>query len=733
MSHSADSRHDRVLPVSALLTTLLVSLGVAYWFVPSKEELVQRLMLDQQYARYAAVLNELGDDVNPSDISDLDSDQITMLTTLFHLTPREQLHTIFAPKSPPEYTRHIHALMLGAIRYVDVIRPEDAWPLIQPHLHRLSGSQVRDVCRALGGNALALANPSLAANIWQSGCDHADSTLAMALEMANVYQWAGRPLQGAESLHVWFKKHEKALTQENILTVCQRLGTLAMEGGKPTLALDTWFIEMKLKPADKALLREEIERGWSWAIQCDRRSELTPWLLRYLGGMREAKLDLGGLREASKSGSEGVAEYQRWLREVAQLADWNSLFDHSFDYHLRLAAMGRLESLDRCLALTDFLGRTDECALLLEVVGEVGERPDLPLRLANMLASLGEDERARPLFERWLQQHPDDRDSAYGYACLLEDLGEEDNAMRAFDEVLKHHPGDVPAIKKLAENYIRAGRHAEALKLYTTLDDADHDHYTLENYALLAESEEDFDRLLIAQTMAARKERTAAAYLEIATTARVLKDKAGAISLIREGVERLPESPALRLALAEVYQSLDDPLSAVEVLMHPCLKPHYHGVCALLALSEHIPDKAALLSFLGSDIEKRFDLALQSRLDLAVVCHRAGEIERSERLFASVPQRLDTMHIAAEARFETGNFEEAARLMRSYLDQQRRATSDDWVFLGDIYDLLGREEDARTAYNYSLTLLTSDLPDTAYREPSSDAARVPKPTSATIP
>lgn len=91
------------------------------------------------------------------------------------------------------------------------------------------------------------------------------------------------------------------------------------------------------------------------------------------------------------------------------------------------------------------------------------------------------------------------------------------------------------------------------------------------------------------------------------------------------------------------------------------------------------------------------------------------------------------MHIAAEARFETGQFEEAARLMRSYLDQQRRATSDDWVFLGDIYDLLGREEDARTAYNYSLTLLTSDLPDTAYREPSSDAARVPKPTSATIP
>lgn len=733
MSRSADPRHDRVIPVGALLSTLLVSLGIAYWFVPSKAELVQRLMLDQQYARYAAVLNDLGDEVNPSEISDLNGDQIATLTTLFHLTPREQLHTIFAPKSPPEYTRHIHALLLGAIRYVDVIRPDDAWMVIQPHLRRLTSSQVRDVCKVLGNNALALANPSLASQIWQSGCDNPGSTVDMAMEMASAYQWSARPLQGAQSLKAWLKTHEKRLTNDDVISLSQRMGGLAMEGGNPSLALDSWFTEMKLLSTTEEVSRELIERGWNWAVQCDRRYELNPWILRYLSGMEESKLALNDLREAGKAPPDRLAEYRRWLMEAALLADWNAVFDDSFDHHLRLAAMGRLESLDRCLALTDFLGRSDEAAVLLEVIGEVKERPQLPLQLANLLASLGEDEKARPLFERWLRQHPDDRDSAYGYACLLEDLGEEDNAMKAFDDVLKHHPGDVPALKKLAENYIRAGRHSDALKLYVSLAEADHDHYTLENYALLAESEEDYDHLLAAQAMIARKEKTAASYMDIATTARVLKDKAGAISLIREGVKNLPESPALRLALAEIYQELDDPLSAVEVLHHPCVKSHYPGVCALLSLSEHIPDKVELLAFLGSDVEKRFDLAVASRLDLAVVCHRAEELERSERLFAGVPQRLETLHLAAEARFDTGNFEEAARLMRRYLDQQRRATPDDWVFLGDIYDLLGREEDARTAYNYSLTLLTSDLPDTAYREPSSDAARAPKPTAATIP
>jgi tetratricopeptide (TPR) repeat protein len=290
----------------------------------------------------------------------------------------------------------------------------------------------------------------------------------------------------------------------------------------------------------------------------------------------------------------------------------------------------------------------------------------------------------------------------------------------------------VPALKKLAENYIRADRPADALKLYVRLEEKDHDHYTLENYALLAEAQEDNEQLLAAEALAARRERTAEAYLNIATTGRNMDDRDAAISLLQEGIAALPESAALRIGLAELLALEDEEDDAVEVLMHPSVKHSYAGLSALLALSEFVPNKSALLNFVGDDLEKRFDLSMQTRFDLAVVCHQVGETERCERLFASVSQGKDTWRACAAARFDIGAYEEAARLMKLHLQDQRRATSDDWVFLGDIYDLMGRNDDARDAYNFSLTLLTSDLPETAYREPTSAAVHPVKPNT-TIP
>jgi tetratricopeptide (TPR) repeat protein len=709
------------------MATVLVCLAVAYWFVPSNTELVQRLMLDQQYARYAEVLRGLGDPVRPSDLDDLKPEQVAVLTTLFRLTPREQLHLIFNQTSPPEYSRHVHAMALGAIRYVDVIRPDEAWALVQPHLHRIGSAQSAEIATTLAHNALALANPKLSATIWQRACESQHSTIEMAREMAQSFRWSAQPLQGARHLYAWLDRHHSSLSAKEVLALTKECGALALEGGSPGLALDTCLAEMKRLADGTAPARDQIERGYQFAIQSNRLRDVTPWMKRYLAALPEAKLDLPLLRQRCQSAPQEIADYRRLLLVVAQVADWDSHFDESFEQHLRLAAMGRIESLDRCLALTDFLGRSDETAELLTTIGEVKERPSLPLTRANMLASLGRDEEARPLFEQWLKAHPTDRDPAYAYASLLEDLGEEDAALAAFQDLLSHHPDDVPALKKLAENYIRDGRLADALKLYTTLGESDHDHYTLENYAMLAESQEDYEHLLAAQALIARHTRSADAYMEIAGTARDLEDKDVAIALLREGLDQMPDSAALRVALAEIYSLVEEPASAVEVLMHPSSRTHFGAVIALLNFSDDVTDKRGLLALLGDDVEKRFDMPPQSRLDLAVVCHQAGDEERAESLFASVPNTKHTLYALAEARFDTGAYDQSARLMQQYLQDQRRATSDDWVFLGDIYDLLGRTDDAKRAYNYSLTLLTSDLPDTAFREPSSAAGHATKP------
>jgi len=96
-----------------------------------------------------------------------------------------------------------------------------------------------------------------------------------------------------------------------------------------------------------------------------------------------------------------------------------------------------------------------------------------------------------------------------------------------------------------------------------------------------------------------------------------------------------------------------------------------------------------------------------------VLCHACGEAERGEKLFASVPVKPSHLSMLAEARFNMGAVEDAAVYLSRHLNDNPRAKADEWVFLGDIYELMGRDEDAKRAYNYSLNLLTADLPDTA--------------------
>lgn len=722
----------RVLPVRALLTTLVVSLGLSYWLLPSESEMVERLMLDQQYDRFAEMLRGLGDEADAREVHRLSRDQLATLVTLFRLTPGEQLHSIFNSSRPLEYHRYIHALVLANVRYVDVIPPADAWKLVEQHAGRMTGAQFVELADVLSANAMAVSNPRLAAQIRERVCLTPQSTVQTAEAMAQAWRWSAEPLRGAQALRRWMQGRIKELSPDQISRLTQQCATLALEGGHPALALEAAVDEMRMLPEGVPPKREELERALNYAAQSSRTPTMLPWIKRYVEALPEARLNLKALYAQSTQGPAKAAEYQRWLLTMAQMADWDSQFDQSFDDHLRLAAMGTTSSLDRCLALYDYLGRDEDMADLLTLILPAAKRPELTLTLASLEAGLGRDEEARSLYAQWLKDHPQDRDAAYNYACLLEDMGQEEKAVLAFEGLLKHHPDDVPCIKKLAENYIRADRHREALNLYTRLSEADHDHYTLENYALLAGSLGDHEQLFLAQTLNARKLGTPDAYLEIVETAHYLPDQDPAVVVLQQGLRTLPDSAALRVALGELLVDLESPLMAAEVLIHPSVRDSQAGICALLEISGDVDDKAALLAFLGSKVESRFDLPVQARLSLAVLCHQMRAEDRAEALFASVPLRKGTLLAVAEAKFEIGDYERAASLMVRHLEESPRSTSDDWVFLGDIYELLGRDDDARRAYTQSVNLISGTPAETAFTEPAS-SVKTPIPTSPRFP
>lgn len=706
----AETPTPRVLPISALLATLVASLGFSYWLVPDQKEMVERLMMDQQYGRIAEVLRSLGEDSRDLALHEITPEQLNQLTGLLRLTPREQLNIIFSPSRSLAYNRYLHTLVLAAVRYVDVIAPDKAWAVISPQLDRLSVAQAEELAGLLSRNAMSISQPQLAARILERTTLLPESRAATAKQMALAYRWSAQPQRGALQLRRWLQQHPKAAEFSELSELC---ATLALEGGKPGLALDVSLDEMKTLGADGVPTPKQLERALGYALQSTRTVDLIPWLQRYVGAQPETRMTSSELKQQVSSKSEHLADYRRWATLLAQYSDWNSRFDAGFDVHLRLAAVGEQTSLDRCLQLYDFLGRSDEMAQLLEVLGPVPGHPNLLIQHANLLAGLGRDTDARPLYQLWLKQHPADRDAAFDYASLLQDMGDEDAALAAFEAFNKHHPADVPGLKKLAEHYIRAERYADALKLYATLKVDDHDHYTLENYAMLAESLDEHEELLTAQILAARQLRNVESYLDIADSAGYLKDHAAALKELDEGLKQFGNSAALRVAMGSLLLKDEAFDQAFAVLMHPSTRHHHSAISLLLRHATDYLQQPQLLAFVGEDVEERLSLSAQSRLDLAVLCHACGAIERGEKLFASVPVKPSNLSMLAEARFNMGAVEDAAVYLSRHLNDNPRAKADEWVFLGDIYELMGRDEDAKRAYNYSLNLLTADLPDTA--------------------
>ena len=707
----------QVLPVRALLATLLACLGASYLLVPSDSEMVERLMLDQQYERLATILNsELGKGANITStvLHTLSAEQVAALSQLLRLTPREQLAAIFTAPRPPKYDRITHSLVMASIRYIDVIMPNEAWELISPHEDRMSGRQFLEIATLLGRNALALRQPHLTASILDRASQLPEADVQTVTDMAQAYRWSSQSGTGAVRLHAWLKTHADKVSREEYARLSALNSTIALEGGKPGLAFDICLEELRGLPANSAD-HEPIERAITCAAQAGRTRELLPWLQRVVASLPESKMPLKELHQQALKNPGSLAEYKKWAGELAKFADWNSEFETGFDQHLRLAIAGSLDSLDRCVALWDFLGCGEELSNLLVELGPQQKRPELQLVLAGLLASLGRDTEARPLYEQWLVAHPEDRDARYDLACLLEDMGDEDACLAALKEFINLHPNDVPAIKKLADNYIRSENYEEALALYSHLREEDHDHYTLENYEMIAESLDRHEDLFRAQMLTAKAASPPLAepYLDMAETAGYLADREEAVKFIEEGLNRLPESAAIRVALADFWMKDDQYEKAWAVLRHDCVKHSFEGVTRILNLAPDLADQHEVLAFLGNDIEKHLKLPPSSRLDLAVLHALNGDSERAEKLFASVPLNDSTFRLHALARFTIGSYEEAAGMMERHVALKRNVTSDDEVFLGDVYELLGREEDAKRAYGASIDLIAGGRPETA--------------------
>lgn len=109
-------------------------------------------------------------------------------------------------------------------------------------------------------------------------------------------------------------------------------------------------------------------------------------------------------------------------------------------------------------------GHPDDAVSLAEKAADLGPLPPEGLYLAGLVINrAGEPERARPYFDRALQQDPDLLRKKFDVAVELYQQGRAEQAIGQFREILVVRPDHAPTLFNLGAALIKAGRPAEAI------------------------------------------------------------------------------------------------------------------------------------------------------------------------------------------------------------------------------------------------------------------------------
>lgn len=700
-----------MVPFGILLVIVVASIGLSYLFVPSNEQFRARLFKDRLGGDISELINAgvFGDKASAhAQFQRMSVEQLTFISQISRLTPRERLRHIFNPVKHIEYDVFIHHFVITAVQYVDVIGPDEAFALLAPKSARIPAPFRLQLLRLLARNALATSKPEVAVRILREACTTDDADWQTISSLVDTERWNQRPEEARAALKSWLEKHSKKLDPQLYDTANEMLFTLALEANVPGEALDSCLRDLAQLGSNETIPEPLMEQAFRAAEYAGKTREILPWIERYLSSFSEDRIAWPDLLKQTQSQAASDPAYLLWTQRAAQVADWNNVTDRALHHHLRLIALNVISSLDRYLSLSAYLGRNEEAARLLSALGPVKDREDLQLTLARLKASNGEPQAAFKLYTEWIARHPDDHDARWEHACLHEALTLSSDSIKTFTHLLTDYPDDVRAAQRAVSLMNSHGQHHESLQRLDALDEASFNADMIEDYTLLAESLDQPQSLMRALRIkiGCSHPPLASDYLRLAEIARSSESTDASVKILAEAIEKLPSAPALRSQIAAMLLREERYDEAVTAAMHPAAWVDNDARLTALSASLHTTRAGDVLQALGDGFASG-QLAYNTMLDLAVAYRQIGQPQRSAELFAAVPETPTRCHRIAEARMLAGDFEEAARIAQQNLKNKTMPDASDWVLLGDIRHKQGLIAEAQAAYARAIDAVTS--------------------------
>ena len=727
MSRSAHSRRNVILSGRQISGVVLAALGLAYLLIPRDTELVERLVEDGHHDRARELVVISGSIASGGAAVAGDASAEDLIAMLL----QNQSGDIPAGKASQIAT------------LIEITNDADATRrILDSHASRFTDSSMAECLSALAQRAVQLGEPGLGADfydqMWQLQTPDEDQLR----DIIATQRYAGDPKAALDCISRYLSELGQPfhrLAEDLRMTTVSLHREINDGSGAFDLLSEEYFASV-----DDDTRHTLMDLMTETAAQSERLEDCLPILEEYVATLNAASRTWQELR-TQKQAHPGDADFRKYAFVLARHHEWNKQTEQAFEIYCKLAAMGDLDALDRCITIYPWVAKQDEATELLTALAPIPGRPQYTMLTARLEADRGSLEQAIALMEPVLFRHPEAQavDGAstlietagdwLEFAQILEAAGHYEKAITAYRKTLSLEPQNHAPLQPVASLLVATGRNREALDALSQLSLEDHELHSLENYVMLASALGDVETEQRALEMRIAKNTTQPRASDFQDLSEFWQREGAfekAIDVSRLGVAALPQSKLLQFNLIDQLIEAKQFNAAREEISRYDDPGDHRFTARLLQIANEVSDPLLVLQMIR---RRPSDPTLSpgQRLELAAL-YESGELPESAlKLYRSTRGgESGSLRLEAHLAYQRGDFAAALSHQRRYLDSSAEPDYEGWMFLGDILTASGDSGAARRAYQYALTVLRSHLNDPA---PAKDtAAESANPLSADL-
>jgi len=673
------------VPVAFWAVALLViaCIGAAIFLVPSEDEIIERLTADGKIDRLREIVAEkIGREPTDRDLIE---------------------HAVGELDKGDWDETGTNAVKHLAANAKDV---EEGFEAIADLESEIPPGPAGAIYSKMANRALAENRPDVAARIFERIGSLSGMSESVTTDIVASLRASSKP---AEALAI-LTKFKQSNGGELPGALEQLSDTLALESGAVDMAFHSARQRFeKNKEKSPEAMREAIDKLITAGSHAGRTGELIPLCNEYLATTPAGKMTwIQIIERRTKNKKFADKEFEHVATEAAKFCRWNNQPDKAFDYFRKLAALGKLEALEECVALHKPLLRESDMVDLLDAFIPVDGKPDYTLLAAQIHAKRTDYSVADDLYRQHLKANPKDAKTWADLAGMWDAAGELGTALDAYRKGAAASTDNHVLQKRIARTLISMGDFEGALNHYATMDKYDRKdltaYLTLSNN--LGENRSVNDALRKWFTLPG--ERRPIDFARLARSYGVLGESDSMVTVYKRGIKTFPKNRDLKIELARELSRLRRHSEVMSVISSSGMRNDPEAVSLHLSSALATKQYRSGLSFSGSNAEKRMELPISAKLPLAEIYYQTGSVSKSNSLYNSIPSsELPTLTKATVA-FRKGNHAEAERLLRRHLASNSKDHKS-WSFLASVYQAQRKKTEAQTAYQRALSLLKADM------------------------